>query len=62
VILPRENEPDLEELPPETRKDLEFVLVDSVEDVFEAAFDGKRAIARRPAPAAERQAALPRRR
>ena len=27
VIMPRENEPDLEELPPETRRDLEFVPV-----------------------------------
>ena len=47
VILPRENEPDLEELPPETREALEFVLVDSVEEVFEAAFD--RTARRRPA-------------
>jgi ATP-dependent Lon protease len=38
VILPRENEPDLEELPPETRDALHFVLVDSIDDVFEAAF------------------------
>ena len=42
VILPRENEPDLEELPPETREELEFVLVDSVGEVFDAAFDGRR--------------------
>jgi ATP-dependent Lon protease len=38
VILPRENEPDLEELPPETRDALHFVLVDSIGEVFEAAF------------------------
>ena len=31
VILPRENESDLEELPPETRKALKFVLADEVE-------------------------------
>ena len=42
MILPRENEPDLEELPPETREAIEFVLVDSVEEVFEAAFDRQR--------------------
>jgi ATP-dependent Lon protease len=59
VILPRENEPDLEELPPETRKELEFVLVDSVEEVFRAAFDGKRATSRRRRPALVRQAARP---
>ncbi|HEX3238342.1 MAG TPA: endopeptidase La [Gaiellaceae bacterium] len=38
VILPRENEHDLEELPPETRDALRFVLVDSIDEVFEAAF------------------------
>src|SRR5439155_25072613 len=36
VILPRENEPDLEELPEETRKALEFVFADTIEDVFAA--------------------------
>jgi ATP-dependent Lon protease len=59
VILPRENEPDLEDLPPETRKELEFVLVDSVEEVFRAAFDGKRATGRRRPPTLVRQAARP---
>ena len=38
VILPRENEHDLDELPDETRDALAFVLVDSIEDVFAAAF------------------------
>jgi ATP-dependent Lon protease len=38
VILPRENEHDLEELPPETRDALRFVLVDSIDEVFAAAF------------------------
>jgi ATP-dependent Lon protease len=38
VILPRENEHDLEELPPETRQELDFVLVDSIDEVFAAAF------------------------
>jgi ATP-dependent Lon protease len=40
VILPGENRPDLEDLPPETRRDLEFTLVDSIEQVFDIAFDG----------------------
>jgi ATP-dependent Lon protease len=57
VILPRENEPDLEDLPGETRDDLSFVLVDSVDEVFDAAFDGKRARSTRRTPAHERQAA-----
>jgi ATP-dependent Lon protease len=41
VILPRENEHDLEELPPETRAELHFVLVDSIDEVFAAAFSSK---------------------
>jgi ATP-dependent Lon protease len=59
IVIPRENEPDLEELPPEVQKELEFILVDSIDDVFAAAFD--RSVTRRPQPAppAERQAALP---
>ena len=50
VILPRENEPDLDELPAETRRELDFVLVDSIDEVFEAALDGRTAA--RPAPVA----------
>ena len=57
VILPRENEPDLEELPKETRDELEFVLADSVEEVLDAALDGA-AAAQPPRPApVERQVA-----
>src|ERR671936_45006 len=41
VVLPRENEHDLDDLPPETRRDVDFVLVDSIDEVFDAAFDGK---------------------
>jgi len=59
VIFPRENEPDLEALPPETRAALEFIPADTIEDVFAAAFVGKtQARATRPR-AVERQAALP---
>jgi len=57
LILPRENEHDLDELPPETRDALEFVFVDSIDEVFDAAFGGKRAGRPRTAPAPERQAA-----
>ena len=42
VILPLENAADLDDLPPETRAELEFVLVDHVEEVFDDAFRGKR--------------------
>jgi ATP-dependent Lon protease len=60
VILPRENEPDLEDLPADTRRKLEFTLVDSIEEVLDAAFDGKRRTRPRRAAATERQAAMPR--
>jgi ATP-dependent Lon protease len=40
VIFPKENESDLEELPPETREELEFIPVDWIEEVLEVAFDG----------------------
>ena len=52
VILPHENEPDLEELPKETREELEFVLADTIDQVLEAAFDG---VGRRPAPGGTRR-------
>jgi ATP-dependent Lon protease len=57
VILPRENEPDLDELPPETRSGLEFVLAESMDDVLAAAFDGASSSRRRPHAAPEPQAA-----
>jgi ATP-dependent Lon protease len=41
VVLPRENEHDLDELPAETREALEFVLADSIDDVLAAAFHAK---------------------
>ena len=44
VILPRQNEPDLEELPKDVRKSMNFVLADRIEEVLEAAFP--RAVAR----------------
>jgi ATP-dependent Lon protease len=40
VVLPKENEPDLSELPDEAREELTFVLADSIDEVLEAAFDG----------------------
>jgi ATP-dependent Lon protease len=60
VVLPKENEPDLEELPAETRKELEFVLADQVDEVLSAALggatplDGARRVGSR-----ERKAAAP---
>jgi hypothetical protein len=43
VILPRENGSDLDELPDDTRKKLEFVLADEVPDVLEARSTARRA-------------------
>jgi ATP-dependent Lon protease len=60
IVLPRENEVDLEELPTETRRGLEFVLVDSIEQVLAAAFDGRPAEAGRVSVAPERKAATSR--
>jgi ATP-dependent Lon protease len=59
VILPRENEPDLAELPSETKRELEFILVDSIDEVFDAAFDGKAAGRPKAIPVKERAAAQP---
>jgi ATP-dependent Lon protease len=57
IVIPRDNEPDLDDLPPETRQALEFIPADTIEDVFAAAFDGKRRNGRRAAQAAEKLAA-----
>jgi ATP-dependent Lon protease len=59
VIIPRENEPDLEELPEETRSELDFVLADTLDEVLAAAFAGKGAAKRTRPVAADRQAASP---
>jgi len=57
MVLPRENEGDLAELPPEARDQLQFVLVRSMDDVLAAAFDGSAVAARRHATGAGRRAA-----
>jgi ATP-dependent Lon protease len=42
VVLPKENEGDLDDLPREVRKSMTFVAADSIDQVIEAAFpDGK---------------------
>src|SRR5436309_4584299 len=49
VVLPRENEPDLEELPAGARNAVRFVFADSIDEVLAAAFDGgRKTAARRP--------------
>ena len=53
VILPKENEADLIELPEETRNEIEFVLADHIDEVLEQRSTA--ALAARPQPVAERQ-------
>jgi ATP-dependent Lon protease len=58
VVLPKENQPDLGELPDEAREALTFVAADSIEEVLEVAFDGSLpARSRRAAPLPGRKAA-----
>jgi ATP-dependent Lon protease len=57
VVLPRDNEADLVELPPDAREHVEFVLADAMDDVLRTAFDGDRKAARRTSAAGQRQAA-----
>jgi ATP-dependent Lon protease len=59
VILPLDNEHDLDDLPEETRSELEFILVDHVEDVLRDALDGRRGRRRLRQAGVERQAAAP---
>ncbi len=40
VILPRENEKDLDDVPAHLRKEMEFILVDDVSQVLKGAMDG----------------------
>jgi ATP-dependent Lon protease len=39
VIVPRANEKDLSELPPEVRQSLKFILVDNMDEVLDHALD-----------------------
>jgi ATP-dependent Lon protease len=59
IVVPRDNEPDLEELPVETREELEFILADSIDDVFRVAFSPAKSTTAKAAPPAERAAAAP---
>jgi ATP-dependent Lon protease len=59
IVMPRDNEPDLEELPDEARNELEFILADTIEDVFAVAFSTPGRSRPQATPASERQAAAP---
>ena len=41
LVVPRRNEQDIDDIPEHLRKRMEFVLVDSVDEVFEAALEEK---------------------
>jgi ATP-dependent Lon protease len=55
IVFPLENEPDLADLPADTRAALEFFPAETIEDVLRVAFDGRRTARRRTAPSEERQ-------
>ena len=57
VILPRDNEHDLDDLPLETKEELEFILVDHIEEVLEHAFTAGSRSRRRRHLSLERRAA-----
>ncbi len=57
IILPRDNEKDLEELPEEAREALEFHLVESMDEVLSIALDGELAVL--PASEAARKESAP---
>jgi ATP-dependent Lon protease len=44
VVLPQENEGDLEDLPKDVRKTMRFIPADSIDQVIEAAFPGARVL------------------
>jgi ATP-dependent Lon protease len=44
VVLPKENEADLEDLPRDVRKTMRFVPADSVDEVLAAAFPGAKVL------------------
>lgn len=59
VILPRRNEDDLEDLPEEVRQSMHFILVDTVDEVIEAALEPETVeSASTEAPASEVEKAL----
>ena len=43
LIAPRRNAPDLDEVPDHLKKEMEFVLVDNVEEVLEQALEPEKA-------------------
>jgi ATP-dependent Lon protease len=42
VILPEKNKNDLDDVPEELRKEMTFIFVDTIDQVIEAALNGKK--------------------
>lgn len=59
VVLPKQNRKDLEEIPEEVRADLEFVLVDRVDDVIQIALEPDQQHRRRRVPTSVKELARP---
>jgi ATP-dependent Lon protease len=50
VLLPRRNERDLDEVPEEVRREMQFIFVDTVDDILGAALEPKAAARKRAGP------------
>lgn len=60
VLLPRPNAKDLEELPPEVKSEMKFILLDSAEDLVKAVFAGRLSAGKSSPSKAKTAAARPR--
>jgi ATP-dependent Lon protease len=49
-LLPRRNERDLDEVPEEVRREMQFIFVDTVDDILGAALEPKAAARKRAGP------------
>jgi len=49
VIMPKGNEPDLEDVPDEIKKTMKFIFADTVDDVIDSALEAKHVAKKKPA-------------
>ncbi|MCX6044499.1 MAG: endopeptidase La [Chloroflexi bacterium] len=59
IILPKRNEADLDDIPETVRKEMKFVLVDTVDEVLKAALDWTEEEHLKPKPAPVKPATVP---
>jgi ATP-dependent Lon protease len=57
LVIPRRNEPDIDDIPEHLREEMEFVLVDNVDEVLEAVLEPAEALAARRDGGRRRRAA-----